>query len=392
MNRRPLHFVNFALLLLMTMMLAAAPPSGRPPRGPLERVEPRVYEIKFDVTLSTRYRRQQQQQQQHVEQPVFALRDAPVMMPVILNGTYSRVDPNSLRGVISTVPGGPLNSIARRLDEGLPFHAHQMVMVIPEARVPSMHISTGYLVQSWSSRINEQVAQQVPWPRDMEWPDEVQDGLRPQMFIESDHQIFAETIARNGGDRLQTIPPYIAAKQIVRYVIQNIQVSGLGVNRHEVGAVEGLRMQGALATVEEPPFIGSEHDLLCVCIAMLRAANIPARPVIGIEYTELKEKKLVSWGEFFLPDVGWVPFDPMSLRGRGVGQMDERRPWRDFGTMGDLNRRIPLSYHFHPPVQAESPGSPAVWGWDPRPGPVPPYQQSISFDVMSRGAGRDDPR
>ena len=60
--------------------------------------------------------------------------------------------------------------------------------------------------------------------------------------------------------------------------------------------------------------------------------------------------------------------------------------------MKDLNRRIPLAYHFIPPTTVESPQNPAVWGWDPRPGGDPSSEQIIKFTVVSRGRGKGDPR
>ena len=97
----------------------------------------------------------------------------------------------------------------------------------------------------------------------------------------------------------------------------------------------------------------------------------------------------MSWAEFYLPDVGWVPFDPMEMRGK-VRSLDVRRPWPDFATMKELNERIPLAYHFVPPATVQSPQNPAVWGWDPRPGGDPSSEQQIRFQISSRGRGVED--
>ena len=98
-----------------------------------------------------------------------------------------------------------------------------------------------------------------------------------------------------------------------------------------------------------------------------------------------------SWAEFYLPDVGWIPFDPLVMRGKGLRSLDVRKPWAEFGTMKDLNRRIPLAYHFIPPASVETPQNAAVWGWDPRPGGDPSSEQIIKFEVVSRGRGVEDP-
>ena len=72
--------------------------------------------------------------------------------------------------------------------------------------------------------------------------------------------------------------------------------------------------------------------------------------------------------------------------------MDVRRPWSEFGTMDELNERIPLAHHFIPPVSCEAPGSPGVWGWQPRPFRPNLGLYQIQLDISSRGKGVDDPR
>ena len=116
------------------------------------------------------------------------------------------------------------------------------------------------------------------------------------------------------------------------------------------------------------------------------------RCVIGVEERPALRggPTLVTWAEFYLPEVGWVPFDPVEMRGK-VRTLDVRRPWPEFGTMDDLNERIPLSYHFVPPASVESPMNASVWGWDPRPGGDPGTEQQIRFTIISRGKGNDDP-
>jgi hypothetical protein len=79
------------------------------------------------------------------------------------------------------------------------------------------------------------------------------------------------------------------------------------------------------------------------------------------------------------------------MRGKGIRSLDVRRPWPEFGTMDDLNRRIPLAYHFIPPAAVEAP-VPGVWGWDPRPGGDPGTEPQIRFTMISRGRGPEGPR
>lgn len=377
-----------ALLLLSALMLS--PPSGRPPIKPLDRFEPRVYDMTFHVTLAAVSQRDATYQQ------VFNLEDTPIMMPVIFQSTFSRVDPDSLGGRLWL--GTREVPIQGRTDDGFPFHTELAVIPIERFQGQALRWQLGYRVQVWSSRVlDESIMAQATWPR--EWPKEVQDGLKPQMYIESDNDIFAQEIAKIAGDQLRMVPPYYAAKDIVRHCLNMVRTRGNGQVAGQLGALHGLDVQGALRTAEDQ--LGSPHDLLCVCIAMLRAAGIPARAVVGIEEPAVEIKdirdrrrpktRFVSWGEFYLNGIGWVPFDPVAMSGKGIRNRNVRQPWPEFGTMEDLNRRIPLSFHFIPPATTQSPQAPAVWGWDPRPAP-PSYgaEQTIQLSITSRGRGVDD--
>ena len=375
---------------VLVAALLAAPPSGRPPIGPLERYQPRLYDFTIDVTLTTLGQYDLSQQRS------FDLVDAPIVMPVIFQGTYSAVKANSLRGRLWLDGREDTELNARsRIDDGYPFQTRLAVIPIEQFRGRTLRWQIGYRVQSWSARLrSEEAAARIPWPR--EWPEEVRDGLQPQMFIESDDPIFAQAVEHASGGQLRMVPPYLAAKDLVRYCLNQIRVSGNGSNRGNLGVLRGLKLNGARHAVAEG--IGSPHDLVCVCVAVLRAAGIPARPVIGVEELKaelggLKQAKtdLVSWAEFYLPDAGWISFDPVEMQGKGVRNQDIRRPWPEFATMKDLNERIPLAYHFLPAAQVEAP-IPAVWGWDPRPGRDPGTEPQIKFTIISRGRGVDDPR
>jgi hypothetical protein len=367
------------------------PPSGRPPVGPLERYDPRIYDIRYEVTLSTdKFHEPKIQpgdpdrgiQPRLRQRPPFDLADAVIMMPLIYQGTYSRMDQDSLAGQLWLQHRqDPTLNERSRIEEGLPFHTHLAVIPIEKFFGRNLRWSIGFRVRVFSSRINDEAAERIAWPR--EWPEEVQDGLKPQTFIESDHEIFKQTVERVSEGRLRLVPPYLAAKDLVRYCVNELQVYGDGLDRGEFGVLRGLEMSGALTAAQSGR--GTAHDLVCVCVAILRAANIPARPVIGIYEDDEDRDVLVSWAEFYLPDAGWIPFDPDEMRGKAIQSRSVHEPWPEFGTMKRLNRRIPLAYHFIPPVTAESPLRPAVWGWDPRPSGPPYVEQRINISIVSRG-------
>ena len=371
------------LAIAMLSLIIAAPPSGRPPMGPLERYEPRVYDFTFDVTVTTAW------QFDGTRQQSYNLVDAPIVVPVIFQGTYSRVMSDSLKGRL-WLQGREDTTLAQRtrLDDGYPHQTQLAVLPIKTFRGKSLRWQLGYRVQVWSSRLNsEAAAAAIGWPDD--FPKEVQDGLHPQKYIESDDPMFAAAVQQASGGKLREVSPYFAAKDLVRYCINKIRIRGDGVRRGDKGVLHGLELIGAKQAASDG--LGGPHDLVCVCVATLRAAGIPARPVIGVQKNDLGAAEFVSWAEFFLPQVGWVPFDPAQMRSKGIRHLDVRQPWPEFGTLKNLNRRIPLAYHFMPPATVQTPQVPAVWGWDPRPGGDPSSEQHIHFSVISRGRGPDDP-
>ncbi|MHC4826930.1 MAG: transglutaminase-like domain-containing protein, partial [Planctomycetota bacterium] len=309
--------MTLAQALLAGLLVLASPPSGRPPIGPLERYEPRVYDFTFDVTLTSLWQYDLSLQRD------YRLADAPIVMPVIFQGTYSTVHSDSLRARLWLEGREDTSLVNRtRLDDGFPFQTRLAVIPVEQFGGKTLRWQLAYRIQSWSSRLrSETQAASVAWPR--EWPEEVRDGLQPQMFIESDDPLFAGAVEKASAGKLRLVPPYYAAKDLVRYCINQIRLSGNGKNMGNLGTLRGLELVGARQAANEG--IGGPHDLVCVCVAVLRAAGIPARPVIGVEKQKsslggLKQAgpEFVSWAEFYLPEAGWIPFDPVEMRGKGV--------------------------------------------------------------------------
>jgi len=379
----------------LPMGLASAP-LDEPPLNALRRYDPKRYDVGFQVLLK---------QVAPIADPSrmgnFQFEEAPIVMPIIYMGSYSRVFPNSEKFTLM-LDNAVVRDPATRRDDKRPYNTHIGVLVAPKFNGQTLRWTLEYSMQSWSSAIDERLAQQSTWPRNLEWPADVRDGLQKQKYIESDHERFTQILRDNNGANLRNVSPYIAAKQIVLFVLNNFQVSGTGVTRGGLGEIRGMNVQGALAAVMNSDArnraVGSEHDLVCLCVAMLRAAGIPARPVIGLAEPEASlggrsGTTLVSWAEFYLPNSGWAPFDPAAMIG-GLGSYQRiDAPWKHFGTLDELNERVPLGYHFLPPADGMTvPEYPAVWGWEPRPPQQPYYEQAISLSMTGRGKGEEDPR
>jgi hypothetical protein len=370
----------FALLLAMY-----SPPAGRPPIGPLERIEPKLYDFTYNVTVSTAV------QPEIANRQYFDLADAPIVMPLVFLGTFSRIESDSVNMKLWLNGGEDKAANSRvQIKADLPQHTNLATLTIPKFDGMSIRWQISYRTQAWSSRINDADAVQLSWPQS--WPDEVKDGLKPEKYIEIDDDFIKETLQKFTNGRVKQVAPYLAAKELIRSCIGAIRISGDGTDSGEFGVNRGMEVQGAYQALHSG--IGSPHDLVCACVAMLRAANIPARPVIGCEENSMKEdrEELVSWLEFYLEGAGWIPCDPEVLRGKGVRNLDVHKPWPEFGTMKNLNERITLAYHFIPPISVQSPRNPAVWGWNPRPGGDPGSEQNIKMGITSRGKGVEDPK
>jgi len=366
------------------MALAAfGPPSGRPPIGALERYDPKAYDFTFEVTLGT------QVQQFATDRRAYNLNDAPIVMPLIEQGTFSRISADTVRGRL-WLHGNEDMALADRfrVDADQVHHTSNAVLTVARFSGQTLRWNVGYRVQSWSSRLNENFAQDITWPK--EWPDEVKDGLSPQLFIESDNERLKEIVENITNGRIRLVSPYLASKELVRWCINNVRVSGNCERRGLHETLLGLDVKGALETLDKG--IGTSADLVCVCVAVLRAAGIPARPVIGAEEDENDKTRFVVWAELYMPECGWIPFDPDEMRGKSIRSLDVRQAWPEWGTMDDLNDRIPLAYNFVPVALVENPLYPAVWGWDPRPGTDPGSDQVIHMMIISRGKGEEDPK
>jgi hypothetical protein len=374
-----------AAIVLSARVSEASPPSGRPPEGPLRRLEPRIYDFGMSVVMSTEARNTPMRDPR--DEPPFDIKDSPIVMPMIFNSTFSAVDQNSMAARLWLVNEEDTGFNQRsRVDGGMPFNTHLAVMPIVRFQGKTLRWEIRFQTKTWSSAIDDQAAAQIAWPA--EWPAEALDGLKPQKYIESDDPIFKQAVETVTKGKLRMVAPYLAAKELVRYCCSEIQVSGDATYRGQFGEIRGLIIDGALAAAKNGR--GTSHDLVCICVATLRAAGIPARPVVGVWKDDNDRSEFISWGEIFLPDCGWIPFDPDAMRGKGIRNKDPRTPWGEFGTMDDLNRRIPLAFYYIPPASVQTPGWPAVWAWDPRPEGNRIAEQSITLSIVSRGRAPDD--
>jgi hypothetical protein len=196
---------------------------------------------------------------------------------------------------------------------------------------------------SYASILDNATASSIPWPES--WEERIEKYLQPSRYIESNDAIFTSAVEENGDPR--SVPIHIAAKVLIRHCLLNIQSDGQYSNTKN-NTTTGLNVNGARSTVRRGK--GSASDLVCVCVATLRAAGIPARPVVGMTNADTVgtvaiPPQYMVWGEYALPNAGWVPFVPKRMRGT-VDGLSRFEPWQGLGTLPWLNRRVPLAFNF----------------------------------------------
>jgi hypothetical protein len=89
--------------------------------------------------------------------------------------------------------------------------------------------------------------------------------------------------------------------------------------------------------------------------------------------------------EFFLPNIGWIPFDPMMMRQHTTGG---NTAIRGFANIPDLQDALPLAY-LTVPKGYEKADREALWGWKRGVAVDEPTAVTrIGFDDSSRGNGK----
>ena len=308
------------------------PPDGRPPTGALQRTDSRKWEITLSIDL-----------------PAFHKDDAvseSIIVPVSILDTWWRVDPRSFRAKVS-VDLFPVADVSANLTVNQSRSGDSRVEIsIPNFVEFRLRTELTWVVEIWSCQLDETAAAKEQMPA--AWPEEVQRWRLASPRIDpQDPQI--QELRRQILQRISAdTPPIYAAKEIIRTGSRSLK-SGNHKEGNPFGIwSRGLEMRGssqALATE-----IGSESDVACICVALLRSMGFPARPVIGLvdrskrSANSLSNKKLGMWGEVYLPNCGWVPFDSDWIRGgiSAANRLDQ--PWNGFGSDSEFNERVPITH------------------------------------------------
>ncbi|MBX3355247.1 MAG: transglutaminase domain-containing protein [Phycisphaeraceae bacterium] len=347
---------------------APIPPPGRPPEQLLTRSNPRQWTVTWDVVINAPGARSSDGSGGN---PVtFVGQNTAFLLPFIPISTFNEGNKDSIRIAVSR-DGRPDPDPPNQMTMERCPRTGVGTIVVPLGSVRGQLLRCSYTqtVTVWRSDLDDASAVRVAWPT--EWPEEARGWLAPSRGIESDDPRFSAFVERTSQGRLRHTPVFVAAKELIRATISAFRgLEGPGVEIGNRNQVLGLRMVGAAQAMEDGT--GTASDLVAACVAVLRAAGIPARPVIGVDQANTGVQRPVRttytvWAEFFLPGSGWVPFDPAMMRGTMAMHATPERAWTGLGRLRDLNMRVPLAYAFHPDRQdAILLGFPGGWSFSGR--------------------------
>lgn len=372
------------------------PPAAVAPASPpiVALGESRIQEIRYEVTVTGF-------SGSEWSPTVVAIPPSDLALSLIMQGPSSRIDRTSLAAA-AWLDSQPVQGLEARcrLSPGVAEGNELAISPLPAFSGQSIRWQTRFLVESFDVATDEARAATIPWPR--EWPESVERFRRPEPLIESAAPPVEAFVQRVSGGRLREVPPYLAAKDLVRAAVVGVRnVVGNGVVREGFAAINGIEVYGCLPLLESGN--GTPADMVCLAVAALRAAGIPARPVLGVtRYDDPKRKMPLAkgngpwvWGEFWLPEAGWIPFDPTMMRRQSLRTLDVRARWKGFASPEGMKELVPMAWSFMPAPPFVVNGWPAMWSstveglvFGRTGSPAGWTNASISVTLIGRGRGK----
>ena len=314
-----------------------------PPNWPLERGEMKRWEYDILINIGYLFSEDPYNQEESLQ---IQCNSTQLTFPLVMEGTNDFVNPDSIK--VSGMIGDQWQStdLPWSIRGPHPDGTAEIVLDFPAIDTDAIGMRIRWKAESWQASIDEHGASRVPWPT--YWPKEAEQFLTQSTYIDSTSNEVVNFVTDITNDRQREVPIYLAAKEIVRHVVTHFFTVG-----PPYGSLGLSGNNSAIATGR-----GTRGDMTCLAVGCLRAAGIPARPVLGFgTYWSNSLSKFVKapiiWGEFYLPGCGWVFFDPFEMHGKGIKlkSLDASWPW--FGSERDRIERTPLSYRL------ERPGNPS---------------------------------
>ena len=306
---RPPLWGRYVFCLFFLSMAAGhsrqEPNVDMPPNLPLKRTTPHIYTFTNTIQIPV-----------NQEFPILIGAGTPILWPLIPTSNWNRVDIDNINVRLQTGHGVQTDEHAGHMAVKSNLPGEWAISIpTPDRITTSMELRIRMDIKSYSSELDENAAAKIPWFEN--WREDIAVYLAPSDFINSNQQQFKQAVTDVLGQNPKQYSPHIAAKLLIRYCLEKIESNGEYSDLYGK-TTRGFNVNGALPAASTGK--GTACDLLCVCIATLRAAGIPARPVIGItNYDPTGLKKVgahyIVWGEYALPNSGWVPFNPKRMQG-----------------------------------------------------------------------------
>ncbi len=371
---------------------AAATQQARPV---IMRSKPKVHEITLEVELYAGASTAPRFSNDNAVdiRPAYAIPQIKIGVPVLTRTTWCDTDFSALAWKVENDGYDITRRDAKVFSQTKPgVEAMLEFDVVPRAEFfNGMRVIAKYRVQRWEVAVDEAAAARVTWPR--EWPAWTRRYLGEELGIRPEDpaiKALAESSTRGGA---RSVTPFIAARNALGAVMREWR--SMTGDTSEFGPDGNLR--GIRFTIDGVSGLaagkGTSVELATTCVAALRALGIPSRLVYGIEEHENRSGRANSRfryiGEFFLPEVGWIPFDPMELRGQGAATKPSTSPVKGFANVTNLEKVLPLSFTPVPEGYSKADRY-AVWGWQlSRGGRIEEDRAftRIRFEESSRGVG-----
>lgn len=297
-------------------------------------------------------------------------------------------------------------------------------------------------VRAHETVFDESRAMDIDWP--LAWPEWTGAFRDPQAFIPSDDPFVGQLLNEWTGRAPRSMPPARLAKFLASRLIEHAQpgedvrafwpgrepyrgypyvvprtsggpfLRGFDVQDNRIDPRDIFYSPRLREPIEDAQ--ASAAVITNLYVALLRAADIPARVVIGVLPSEEDLARLGSgrdtlpprggerrhantfrvWAEFYLWDEPaqrgqWIPVDIARQRAESSAPRPLDRPWRYFGNHDELDEIVPITSVYTANDARPLGWVPALWGW--RPDPIPPFRLDpvLRFEVTGPVRRAGDP-
>lgn len=373
----------------------------------------RDWTVRVEIGLSGLTAHRTDARQTRPATSAMVLNRAQILYP-LLPDTSTSISQEHRLEAFARVEGKVLDDTPR-IERGYQGLSSIAILDIPDIDSTRLNIQFEISMTAFETKIDEARAREHPWPA-ADWSPELLLCMEPQLFVECQDEAVLALVKKWTRGNPRGVGPYTLAKMLAAEAIDHINFtepnleSGAGALVDRIGTTRvvaytsGYRVFGAAWAAREG--VGSKHDLPCLYAAVLRAAGLPARLVIGYDIDESEKNRqskpvLRSWVEFFLPrlpaqgpitpnDGEWIPVDISRQKDFSSRAPSLSQPWVYFGNNNELDRVCPLAFHWLPPTVCTNAGPAAIWGWVPDPA-NPGVTQELKFWARPTPVRGDDP-